>query len=170
MILSKLNLIKARRSEFFSSLFLTGAMAVFASGCQQMEKIKEPKPLAGADVSEHTLADGKIGLKLKVTGLTSTVWFTTEIVNKSSEPVGYSAKDLISFDHQECVREFDVEENKAGVLQPNERVLLRYSFSNLAKQKRSPEYENCRFTPTKLQVSGLTLGNAFVEPIRVTIE
>ena len=148
----KINLT-SRAARGFSAIVLV--LSLFSVGCQTIEKLNEPKPLEGPNVSVYPLGDGQVDLRLKVSTLTSTLWVTTELVNNSTEPVVFETPKLLQFQDPSCLENQEFEKPRVETLAPNERQIVRYSFQLYSQQKRSPAYERCRDQALKFTVSGV---------------
>ncbi|OFZ19217.1 MAG: hypothetical protein A2Z20_05055 [Bdellovibrionales bacterium RBG_16_40_8] len=138
-------------------------------GCETFKKLSEPKPLVGKDIHVYNLAANQVELRLKVSGLTSTMWVTAELVNNSGQFLSFQTRELLQFDDPECLNNQEFETPRATVLYPKERVLLHYTFRLHALQKHSTQYEKCKGKPIKFKVDGLLLNNEIVQPITLTI-
>ena len=149
-------------------LFAISPFFTFQLGCSSI-KLTQNRPLDGQDVSRHSLADGQVELRLKVSELTSNVWLTTEIINNSASPLSFNSENLISVENTTCLVNFHFEKSLTGSLNPSERVQLRYSYQDKGKQKYSDLYEECRSVPLRFKVSGLSLGDQSVAPIQLTV-
>lgn len=143
---------------------------IFAQlSCAEIEKATAPKPLEGADVTVYDLAEGQVEFRMKITGLTSTVWMTTELVNKSNKEVYFDSNTLVQFSDPTCMGKRDYEDIPATTLKPQARQLLHYSFQLYAKRKNSPEFERCKDQPLRFVVSGLQINAVEAKPFTFTI-
>src|SRR5690606_33847380 len=102
--------------------------------------------------------------------LTSRLWISTELYNKSDRPLTYMTSELVQFIDKSCLEDQKFESTPSGTLAPEERRVIRYTFKLYSGQKYSPEYERCRKQPLKFQIGGLTLGTEPVTPTTFTIE
>lgn len=152
----------------FKIIFLSGI--ILLSACESVQKLSEPKPLEGKNVSVHPLGAGEVDFRLKVSGLTSTLWLTAELVNNSTETVNFETLKLLQFADPSCLENQDFEKPRTETLAPNERQLVRYSFKLHASQKHSPEYERCKDQALKFTVSGVQLAGKELPHKSLTIQ
>ncbi len=144
---------------------------VFALGaCAEFEKATAPKPLVGEDVSVYDLADGQVEFRMKITGLTSTIWMTTELINKSDKDVYFDSKTLVKFEDSTCLSKRDFDDIPNTILKPKAHQILHYSFQLLAKRSNSPEYERCKAQPLRFVVSGLQINAIEAKQFSFTIQ
>ncbi len=129
--------------------------ALLLSSCETVNRLNEPQPLEGSNVSIYPLGDGQVDLRLKVSGLTSTLWITTELVNHSTQTVIFETPKLLQFQDSTCLEDQEFEKPRTETLAPNERQIVRYSFRLHSEQKRSPAYERCRAQALKFTVGGV---------------
>jgi hypothetical protein len=158
--------MRKQKLYLFCVVFMT---AIGLTACETFDKIREPKPLTGENVHVYNMADGQIEFRMKVTGLTSTLWVTTELVNNSSRNISYVAEELLQFVAKECVEGQDIDAPPGSQIVPNGRQLIRYTYRLLSEKKSSPMYEQCKNVPLKFKVSTVRLDNSDVAPITLTI-
>lgn len=155
----------------FSAVFSLSLLMGSLIGCETFNKLRKPKPLVGKDVQVYDLADGKINFRMKVSGFTSTLWITTELVNNSSdENVEFSPPALLQFSEPSCLENQEFEQVDSTSLSPHERRLVRFEFKLYGKQKHSSHYERCKDAPLKFTVSGIKLGVKDIAPLSLTIQ
>lgn len=140
------------------------------TGCESFEKIREPKPLTGENVHVYSLANGRIEFRMKVSGLTSTLWISAELINLSDDNLTFDPEHLLRFDDPECLEDREYEKIEKNALGPQESQVMRYTFRLYARKKSAPQYAQCKEKPLKFKVDGLLLNNLVVQPLTLTIE
>ena len=158
------------RLKFFKIFLFALSLGFTLTACESFQTVNEAKTLEGPDVSTYSLALGAVEFRLKVSGLTSSLWITTELINKSNRVLIYTTRDLLQFEDASCLEDQRFESRETGTLKPNERQIIRYTFRLYAAQKYSPEYERCKAQPLRFKIGGLSLGGEVVAPLSFTIQ
>jgi hypothetical protein len=123
------------------------------SGCSLIEK--KDSRLSGEGVTTHSLADGQIELKMKISALTSNLWITTELFNNSGQELHLQTADLIEFENPECFEVRDQIENTAAPIRTQEFSRFRYSYFWKGRRKSDPLYETCLVKPMRFTLRGI---------------
>lgn len=158
------------KQKVFTRVTLGIIIGLLSVNCAKLGLQPNHEPISGEDISVYNLADGQLEFRVKVTGMTSTLWITADLVNNSDTSLTFDPNTLLQFSDPSCVANNDFEKIDNTSVPSKSFQRFRYSFQLYSKRKNSPEYARCKDKPLHFRVDGLLLGQNLVKPISFSVD